>query len=241
MAEIITILSGKGGTGKTLFAVNTGVHLALRGKKVLIMDMNFSARGVDSALGLEGRVIYDMVDVLKGDCRIKQALVKSREYENLYIMEPPAVKKSSEVSLLELAVLAERAGKDFDYIIIDTSGGINSVTEGFGPKSDRVMLITTQDPVSVRSGQSLLAALRSRGTENIRLLINKVKLRLADKGYLMDVEDIAETFGIEVCGVIPYDESMHVAFNNGRAVVDIEDSAGAEHLNRVIQRFLLTE
>ena len=68
-----------------------------------------------------------------------------------------------------------------------------------------------------------------------------MKLRLADKGYLMDVEDIAETFGIEVCGVIPYDESMHVAFNNGRAVVDIEDSAGAEHLNRVIQRFLLTE
>ena len=241
MSKIITVLSGKGGTGKTLFAVNMGVHLALRGEKVLILDTNFAARGVDIALGLESRVIYDMVDVLNGDCRIKQALVQSRKYENLFIMEPPAVKKGGGISFLELSVLIDRVKSGFDYIIIDTSGGISSVSEGLGARSDKVMLITTQDPVAVRAGQSLLSVLKNRGVKDTELLINKVKLKLADNGYLMDVEDIAESFGIEVCGVIPYDEPMHVAFNNGQAVVDIEDSKGAEHLNRVIQRFLLTE
>ncbi|MBQ4340476.1 MAG: AAA family ATPase [Firmicutes bacterium] len=241
MSEIITVLSGKGGTGKTLFTVNMGVHLALKGKKVLIMDTDFGARGVDIALGMESRVIYDMVDVLKGDCRIKQALVENRKYSGLFILEPPVVKKGGGISLIELSVLIDRVKSGFDYIIIDTPAGMSSVTEGLAAKSDKILLVTTQDPVSVRSGQSLLTSLKDRGIKDVELLINKVKLKLADKGYLMDVEDIAESFGTEVCGVIPYDEAMHVAYNNGCAVVDIEDSRGADHLNRVIQRFLLTE
>lgn len=241
MSEIITVLSGKGGTGKTLFAVNMGVYLALQGKRVLILDTNFASRGVDLALGLESRVIYDIVDVLNGDCRIKQALVRSKEYENLFIMEPPAVKKGGEVSFLEISVLIDRVKSDFDYIIIDTYGGMSSLSQSLGARADRVLLITTQDPASVRSGQSILSNLKDRGVNDAELLINKVKLKLADNGYLMDVEDIAESFGIRVCGVIPYDETMHVAFNNGRPAVDMDNSKGAEHLSRVIQRFLLTE
>ena len=136
MSEIITVLSGKGGTGKTLFAVNMGVHLALKGNKVLILDTDFAARGVDIALGLESRVIYDMVDVLKGDCRIKQALVESRKYSGLFILEPPAVKKGSGISLIELSVLIDRVKNGFDYIIIDTPAGMSSVTEGLAAKSD---------------------------------------------------------------------------------------------------------
>lgn len=241
MAEIITILSGKGGTGKTLFAVNIGVFLALRGKRVLIMDGNFQARGVDLALGMEGRVVYDMVDVLNGDCRIRQALTRNKKYENLYILEPPIVKKGGGISLLEFSVLMDRVREDFEYVILDSSSASTAVSEGLGLRGDKVLMVTTQDPISVRAGQSLAGTLKARGVKEISLVVNQVKIKLTDKGYLTDVEEIAEGFGVDVCGVIPYDDSMHVAFNNGQATVGMEDSAAAEHLTRVIQRFLLTE
>ncbi len=240
MSQIISVLSGKGGTGKTLFAINMGVYLAKKGSKVLIFDANFFSRGIDIALGMESRVIYDMVDVIKGDCRIKQALVKNRKYETLYIIEPPILRKKGGITLIEMSVLLERLKKDFDYIIIDTPGGVSPVTEGLASKSDKIMLVTTQEPGSVRTGQSVLNVLKQRGKTDVMLLINQVKMKLTDKGFLMDVEDIAESFGTEVCGVIPYDESMNVAYNNGYPSIDMDESAASEHLSRVMQRFLLT-
>lgn len=240
MAKIITVLSGKGGTGKTLFAVNLGAYLALQGKKVLIFDADFHSRAVDLALELESRVIYDIVDVINGDCRIKQALVKSRRYEGLYIMEPPILSKKGEISLLEIEVLLGRLKPDFDYIILDTTGGLSSAAESFGKMSDQVLLVTTQEPAAVRTGQSLISMLKDEGVKDISIVINKVKMKLSDEGYFLDVEDIAEELGVGVCGVIPEDENMNVAYNNGQVIVDIENSAAAEHLNRVISRFLLT-
>lgn len=243
MPEIITVLSGKGGTGKTLMAANLGVRLAADGKKVLIIDGNFQSRGVDMALDMESRVIYDMVDVLRGDCRIRQALTKHHQYKNLSILEPPIFRKGGGIRMVEFETLLERVQEGFDYVIIDTSSSSTEVCVQMGLLSDRCMLVTTQDPVSVRAGQSLLAALKEKGMEpeKCRLLVNGVRLKLADEGYLMDVEDIADAFGIPVCGVIPYDENMHVAFSNGYPVADLEDSEAGAHLSRVFRRFLLTE
>ena len=241
--EILTVLSGKGGTGKTLMASNIGARLAADGKKVLIIDGNFQSRGVDMALDLESRVVYDMVDILKGDCRIRQALTKHHKYSELYILEPPVFRKGGGISMMEFEVLLERVKKGFDYVILDTSSSSTDVSVRMALLSQRCMLVTTQDPVSVRAGQSLLAEMKRQGVppENCRLLINNVRLKLADEGYLTDVEDIADAFGIPVCGVIPYDENMHVAFTNGCPVADLEDSEAGAHLSRVIHRFLLTE
>ena len=242
MPEIITVLSGKGGTGKTLMAANLGVRLAADGKKVLIIDGNFQSRGVDMALDMESRVIYDMVDVLRGDCRVRQALTKHHQYRNLSILEPPVFRKGG-IRMVEFETLLERVQEGFDYVIIDTSSASTDVSVQMGLLSRRCMLITTQDPVSVRSGQSLLHALKEAGMEpeRCRLLVNCVRLKLADEGYLIDVEDIADAFGIPVCGVIPYDENMHVAFSNGYPVSDLDDSEAGAHLSRVFRRFLLTE
>lgn len=243
MPEIITVLSGKGGTGKTLMAANLGVRLAADGYKVLIIDGNFQSRGVDMALELESRVIYDMVDVLRGDCRIRQALTRHHKYPDLYILEPPVFRKGGGIRMVEFETLLERVQEGFDYVIIDTSSSSTEVCVQMGLMSRRCLLITTQDPVSLRAGQSLLAALKEKGmpSERCRLLVNNVRLKLADEGYLLDVEDIADAFGIPVCGVIPYDENMHVAFSNGCPVADLEDSEAGAHLSRVFHRFLLTE
>ncbi|GEM_PF-553632 len=242
MPEIITVLSGKGGTGKTLMASNLGIRLAADGKKVLIIDGNFQSRGVDMALDLESRVIYDMVDVLRGDCRVRQALTKHHKYSNLSILEPPVFRKGG-IRMVEFEVLLERVGEGFDTVIIDTSSASTDISVRMGLLSDKCMLVTTPDPVSVRSGQSLLSELKKEGlpADRCRLLVNCVRLKLADEGYLADVEDIAEAFGIPVCGVIPYDENMHVAFTNGCPVADLEDSEAGAHLSRVFHRFLLTE
>ncbi len=241
MAEIVSVLSGKGGSGKTFIAVNMAVYLAGLDKKVLILDGNFESRGVDVALGMESRVIYDIADVVKGNCRIRQAIIKCGDYRNLYIMEPPLLKKEGSVSLMELSVLIDRIRDRFDYIIIDSPSGINRLSELFGRKSDSILMITTQEPECVRSGQSLVQTLREANNTQTGLLINMVRLKLADNGYFQDVENIAESFGLDVCGVLPYDESMNVAFNNGIPSISLKNTAAAEHLTRVIQRFLLTE
>lgn len=245
MAEIVSVLSGKGGGGKTLIAINMAVYLAALDKKVLILDGNFESRGVDVALGMESQVIYDIADVVKGNCRIRQAITKSKEFNNLYIMEPPLLKKECSVSVMELSVLIDRIREKFDYIIIDSPSGLNRLSELYGRKADRILMVTTQEPECLRSGQSLLRSIKENcgtgtGTQ-IGLLINMVRLKLADNGYFQDVEDIAESFGLDVCGVLPYDESMNVAFNNGVPSISLKNTAAAEHLKRVMQRFLLTE
>lgn len=238
MEKIIAVVSGKGGVGKTLMASNLGVHLAAQGKKTVIVDLNFQARGADLALGLESRVVYDIADVLSGVCRLRQATVKSKRHPGLFIMEPPLVKENVKVGPVEIKVLCEKLSDVFDWIILDMASGAAEPFEGIAALAKRVMVVSTQDPISVRTSEAVIRGLNNRQVWDRKLLLNQVKMNLTDKGYLMSVEDIVEILGIPLCGVLPYDDHIHVAFSNGNPIISKKDSPAGQHMEQIISRFM---
>ena len=238
MEKVMAIVSGKGGVGKTMIASNLGVVLSRMGKKTVILDLNFQARSADLALGLESGVIYDIGDVLEGTCRLRQALVRHKEFEGLAVMEPPIAKESCQIGPIEVKVLCEKLSEIFDVILLDLAAGADEAFEGIISLAQRILVVTNQDPSSVRAVECLLKKMDKRGTKKKKLLVNQVKMKLTERGYLTSVEDIAELLGIELCGVIPYDEHIHVAFNNGSPIAGREDSRGGEYIRRIAERFL---
>lgn len=238
MEKVIAIVSGKGGVGKTMMASNLGVVLSQMGRKTVIVDLNFQARSADLALGLESGVIYDIGDVLEGTCRLRQALVKHKEFEGLAVIEPPIAKEKGQIGPIEIKVLCEKLCELFDVILLDMDAGANEAFEGIISLAQRILVVTNQDPSSVRATERLLKKMDKREVKNKKLLVNQVKLKLTERGYLTSIEEIVELLGLELCGVLPYDEHIHVAFNNGTPIAGRKDSYAGDYIRRIAERFL---
>lgn len=238
MEKVIAIVSGKGGVGKTMIASNLGVVLSQMGKKTVIVDLNFQARSADLALGLESGVIYDIGDVLDGTCRLRQALVRHKEFEGLAVMEPSIAREGFRIGPIEIKVLCEKLSEMFDVILLDMAAGADEAFEGILSLARRVLVVTNQDPSSVRATERLLKKIDRREIKNKKLLINQVKLKLTERGYLTSIEEIVEQMGLELCGVLPYDDHIHVAFNSGKPIVGREESYAGSYIRKIVERFL---
>lgn len=238
MSHVILIASGKGGTGKTFFASNLGALLAMKGKKVVLIDMDMGLRNLDLYLGLENRVVYNVMDVISGVCKIKQALVRDKRFDELYLMSASPMRDLRDITPLHMQVLCEKLKDDFDYIVIDAPAGIGEVLEVSAAPADIAVIITEPDNASVRDADILDKLLKDIGVPKRFCVLNKVNAELMAIGAVPGVLSVAKELRVEIAGIIQYDTNIIIANNRGIPIVVKHDSYIAENMNKIVERLI---
>lgn len=233
MSEVIVVTSGKGGVGKTTTSANIGCGLALSGKKVVMVDSDIGLRNLDVVMGLENRIVYDLVDVIEGSCRLKQALIKDKRYPGLFLLPAAQTRDKDAVSPQQMKKLCQNI-KDmgFDYIIIDCPAGIEQGFKNAIAGADRAIVVTTPEVSAVRDADRIIGLLEANGLNNPELVVNRVRIDMVKRGDMMSVEDVAEILSVDIIGVVPDDEAIVVTTNRGEpAVCDTMTKAGRAYKN----------
>jgi len=236
MSHVILIASGKGGTGKTFFASNLGALLAMKGNKVVLIDMDMGLRNLDLYLGLENRVVYNVMDVISGVCKIKQALVRDKRFDELYLMAASPMRDMRDITPLHMQVLCEKLKDDFDYIIIDAPAGIGEGLEVSAAPADTAVIITESDNASVRDADILDKLLTEIGVPKRFCVLNKVNAELMAMGAVPGVLSVAKELRVEIAGIIQYDTNIIIANNRGIPIVVKQDSYIAQNMNKIVER-----
>ena len=219
MSEVIVITSGKGGVGKTTTVANLGTALSFENKKTVVVDADIGLRNLDVVMGLENRIVYDIVDVVEGTCKLKQALIKDKRFENLYLL--PAAQTRG-----------EKLKESFDYIIIDCPAGIEQGFKNAVAGADRAIVVTNPEVSAVRDADRIIGLLEANEISNIQLIINRIRQDMVKRGDMMDKQDIVEILAIDLIGMVPDDESIIISTNKGEpAILDERSLAGKAYKN----------
>lgn len=237
MSEVIVVTSGKGGVGKTTVTANLGAGLAKIGFKVVMVDTDIGLRNLDVVMGLENRVVYNLVDVVEGNCRLKQALIKDRTYPNLSLLATAQMCDKSAVSPEQMTTLVEQLKKHFDYIILDCPAGIEQGFRNAIAAADRALVVTTPEVSAIRDADRIIGLLEANEKEikPIELIINRLRMDMIERGDMMSVEDVVEILGATLIGYIPDDEQVVISTNNGETLVE-KDSPAAQALRNISSR-----
>jgi len=219
MGKAIVIASGKGGTGKTMFAANLGATLAKQGHKVVLIDLDTGLRNLDLYLGLEDRIVYDVNDVLTGVCRIKQALVKDKTFPGLHFMAASPQKPSGEVTPLHIKVLCRKLKEKFDYVIVDAPAGIDDGMVIASCGMDMGIIVVNPEYASLRNAEIVKNTLEEQGVSNIAYVINKINLQLIESGRAPSFEEVTKNIRDKIVGIIQEDENIHISTNLGIPIV----------------------
>lgn len=236
MGEVILIASGKGGTGKTMFATNLGTSLAKLGKSVVIMDLDIGLRNLDLYMGLENNVVYDVYDVLTGVCRIKQALVKDKRFDDLYLMAASPSRDDGTLTPLHMKVLSEKLKNKFDYIIIDAPSGIDDGLTIASAGADCAVIVTNPEYSSLRDADALNRELLRLGVNRRYAVLNKVIAEMMTAGYAPKLNEIISMLNTELIGVIQFDENIQISTNLGVPIVLKDGTYIADNFMRIAKR-----
>ena len=236
MGEVIVITSGKGGVGKTTTTANIGTGFALLGKKVAIVDADIGLRNLDVVMGLENRIVYDLVDVAEGTCRLKQALIKDKRYETLNLLPAAQTRDKNAVTPDQMKVLCQELAQDFDYVLVDCPAGIEQGFKNAIAGADRAVVVTTPEVSAVRDADRIIGLLYAEGKTSPQLVVNRIRPQMVKKGDMMDIGDIVDILAIDLIGVIPEDEYIVVSTNRGEpAVTNPTSMAGKAYKNIVLR------
>jgi septum site-determining protein MinD len=238
MGEVIVITSGKGGVGKTTTTANIGTGLALAGKKVVLIDTDIGLRNLDVVMGLENRIVYDLVDVVEGVCRVKQALIKDKRYDGLYLLPAAQTRDKSAVSPQQMITLTNELRSEFDYIIVDCPAGIEQGFKNAIAGADKAIVVTTPEVSSVRDADRIVGLLEANELRNPKLLINRVRIEMVKRGDMMSIDDIIDILAIDLVGVIPDDEKVVISTNRGEPAVNDEKSSAGQAYRNITKRIL---
>ena len=237
MGEVIVITSGKGGVGKTTTTANIGIGLAQSGKKVVVIDTDLGLRNLDVVMGLENRIVYNLVDVIEGSCRMKQALIRDKRFPDLYLLPSAQTKDKTSVSPEQMQKLVSELRSDFDYICLDCPAGIEQGFQNAIAGADRAIVVTTPEVSAIRDADRIIGLLETKGIKKNELLINRLRIDMVRRGDMMSVEDVSEILAIDLLGVIPDDEQIVIATNQGEPIVGSDSIAGRAYSN-VCRRIL---
>ncbi len=231
MNDIIVVTSGKGGVGKTTTAANIGIGLASLGSRAVIVDTDIGLRNLDVVLGLENRIVYNLVDVIEGRCRLKQALIRDKRQEGLYLLPSAQTRDKNAVTPEQMCKLCEDLKLQFDYVILDCPAGIEQGFQNATAGADRAVVVTTPEVSSIRDADRVIGLLEAGDLRNIQLIINRIRPDMVRRGEMMSVEDVQEILAVPLLGVIPDDESVVVATNQGEPVCGGNSPAGTAFQN----------
>ncbi|NLN65496.1 MAG: septum site-determining protein MinD [Clostridiaceae bacterium] len=232
MGEVIVITSGKGGVGKTTTTANLGTGLAISGKKVVLVDTDIGLRNLDVVMGLENRIVYDLVDLVEGACRTKQALIKDKRFDGLFLLPAAQTRDKNSVTPEQMVKLCDDLREEFDYILIDCPAGIEQGFKNAIAGADRGLVLTTPEVSAVRDADRIIGLLEANELKNPCLIINRVRPDMVKKGDMMSIEDIIDILAIDLIGVVPDDENIIISTNRGEPLVtDGKAMAGKAYLN----------
>ncbi len=233
MGEVIVITSGKGGVGKTTTTANIGAALAMLGNRVALLDTDIGLRNLDIVMGLENRIVYDIVNVIEGVCRPKQALIKDKRFANLYIMPAAQSKDKSALYPAGMIKLCDELKTQFDYVIIDCPAGIEQGFMNAVAAADFAIVVTTPEVSSIRDADRVIGLLEAHEIHRHSLIINKVRNDMVRKGDMLTINDIVDILSEELIGVIPDDELVIISTNRGEPVIlnGTRSNAGCAYRN----------
>ena len=231
MGEVIVITSGKGGVGKTTTTANVGTGLAKLDKKVVLIDTDIGLRNLDVVMGLENRIVYNLVDVIEGNCRIKQALIKDKRYPKLYLLPSAQTRDKNSVTPEQMKKLTEQLKDEFDYVILDCPAGIEQGFQNAIAGADRALVVTTPEVSAVRDADRIIGLLEANEMKHTNLIVNRLRSDMVKRGDMMSSDDVVEILACDLIGVVPDDENIVVATNQGEPLVGDDSLAGKTYMN----------
>lgn len=231
MGEVIVITSGKGGVGKTTTTANIGAGLSEAGKKVVVIDTDLGLRNLDVVMGLENLIVYNLVDVIEGHCRLKQALIRDKRYENLYLLPSAQTKDKSAITPGQMKKLTSELKEEFDYILLDCPAGIEQGFQNAIAGADRAIVVTTPEVSAIRDADRIIGLLEKNLLRDNYLLINRIRMDMVKRGDMMSIDDVTEILSIPLIGAIPDDEQVVIATNQGIPVIGMHAVAARAYHN----------
>lgn len=237
-AKIITVTSGKGGVGKTTSTANIAVALAQLGQKVVCLDSDIGLRNLDVVMGLENRIVYDLVDVIEGRCRLRQAMIKDKRLEELYLIPAAQTRDKNAVSPSDMVKLGEELREEADWVIIDSPAGIERGFRNAIAPADEVLVITNPDVSAVRDADRIIGIVEAEQKGPAKLIINRLNPEMVQRGDMLDAEDVLELLAIKLIGIVPEDENVIVSTNIGKPVVLDEKSPAGMAFRNISRRLM---
>ena len=235
-ARVIVITSGKGGVGKTTTTANIGVALAEKGHKVLLIDTDIGLRNLDVVMGLENRIVYDLIDVIEGRCRISQALIKDKRCQNLVLLPAAQIRDKNDVNVDQMKELISSLKDSFDYILIDCPAGIEQGFKNAIAAANEAVVVTTPEVSATRDADRIIGLLEAAGIKNPRLVINRLRIDMVKDKNMLSVEDILDILAVKLLGVVPDDENVVISTNKGEPLVYKGDSLAAKAFKNIASR-----
>ncbi len=237
-AQVVTVTSGKGGVGKTTAVANIATALAAAGQKVVCIDADIGLRNLDVVMGLENRIVYDLVDVIEGRCRLRQALIRDRHLQELYLIPAAQTRDKSAVSPSDMVDLCNELRPDFDWILVDSPAGIERGFRNAIAPADRILLITNAEVSAVRDADRVIGILEAEEKGSPSLIINRLKPDLVRQREMLSPEDVLDLLAVPLLGIVPEDEMIIVATNRGAPVVLDEKSRAGKAFRNIALRLM---
>ena len=231
MSEVIVITSGKGGVGKTTSTANIGTGLAKLGKSVVMIDTDIGLRNLDVVMGLENRIVYNLVDVVEGNCRMKQALIKDKRYSNLCLLPSAQTRDKTAVNPEQMVKLIDELRPEFDYILLDCPAGIEQGFKNAIAAADRALIVTTPEVSAIRDADRIIGLLEANDIHRINLIVNRLRMDMVKRGDMMSIEDVIDILAIDLIGAVPDDEHIVIATNQGEPLAGDSSLAGTAYMN----------
>jgi len=231
MSEVIVVTSGKGGVGKTTTSANVGTGLAKLDKKVVLIDTDIGLRNLDVVMGLENRIVYNLVDVVEGNCRVKQALIKDKRYPNLHLLPSAQTRDKTAVTPEQMKKLTDELKEEFDYIILDCPAGIEQGFKNAIAGADRALVVTTPEVSAIRDADRIIGLLEANSMNKIDLIVNRLRMDMVKRGDMMSIDDVVDILAINLIGAVPDDEAIVISTNQGEPLVGNDTLAGKAYMN----------
>jgi len=233
--KAVVITSGKGGVGKTTTTANLGAALALKGKRVVVVDADIGLRNLDVIMGLENRIVFNIVDVVKGVCKIQQALIKSKRSNNLFLLPASQTDDKDVVTPEEISQVIQKLKQEFHFVLIDSPAGIEQGFRNAAAAADDAIVVTTPEVAALRDADRVIGLLSAQGLEP-KVIINRVDREMVRRGDMMSPQDVIEILGIEQIGLVMRDNDIVVSANTGEPVVYNPRSEAGASFMRIAER-----
>ncbi len=237
-AQVVTITSGKGGVGKTTAVANIGVALASRGQKVVCIDADIGLRNLDVVMGLENRIVYDLVDIIEGRCRLRQAMIRDKRLPELYLIPAAQTRDKSAVSPSDMVRLCDELRPECDWILIDSPAGIERGFRNAIASADKTVVMTNPEVSAVRDADRVVGLLEAEEKGPAALIINRLNPAMVKRGDMLSVEDVLDLLAVELIGIVPEDENVLVASNKGSPLAMDAKSRSGQAFQNIARRLL---
>ncbi|WP_411682155.1 septum site-determining protein MinD [Clostridium thailandense] len=236
MAEIIVITSGKGGVGKTTITANIGTALAAMDKKVILIDGDTGLRNLDVLMGLENRIVFNLVDVVEGKCELEQALIKDKRYEKLFLLPTAQTRDKEDIKTEQMLSLIDELRDQCDYMLIDCPAGIEQGFENSVVGADKAIIVVNPEITSIRDADRVIGKLKKKAFSDIKLVVNRIDYEMVKNGDMLDVEDIISNLEIKLLGVVESDKRITISTNRGEPIVLNEDAEVGQAFKEIAMR-----